>query len=78
MVFALVDIDVNIDYDFLDLIPMSMEDYSSGKEKLLALKNRYIEIKKQQDLDRYAKWFKWIYEYMYMILNSPSAITHFP
>ena len=54
MILALVDVGVNDNFDFLDLIPMFMEDYLAGKEKLGALKNRYIELK-DRDQDRLAK-----------------------
>ena len=50
-ILALVDVGVN---DFLDLTHMFTKDNFSGKDKLVALKDRYIELK-NQDLDRLAK-----------------------
>ena len=45
--FALVDVEINDKFDFLDLTPILMKDYFAGKEKLVALKNRYLELKNQ-------------------------------
>ena len=43
MFFAMVD--VNVEVNFLDLAPTFMKDYFAGKDKLVGLKDRYLELK---------------------------------
>ena len=45
--FAVVDMDINAKFDFLDLTPILKQHYFTGKEKLVALKNRCIELTNQ-------------------------------
>ena len=47
MGFAMVDMDINDKFDFLDLTPILKQHYFAGKETLVALKNRYIELRNQ-------------------------------
>ena len=47
MGFTMVDVEINEQVDFLEMMPIVTGEYHSGKSMLVSWKDRYLELKKQ-------------------------------